>query len=233
MKIIYTYCNPANRATKPSDFILSCATLASGSVKCFSNYETVLYVDPKQHRWFKNIPYFDSIEKVDFFEDNFDVRYWNYPKLKTYSLQTSPFCHMDLDMVIMPGFKVPEDTDFVTEKLRSIRCEEKCFRHALPNYDRPSDIICSGIIGCNDIHAMRIFHDIYEKAKVECANGVNETVEYPDLYSIEEVAFSQLVISEQWSVKEIMVSKYIHFQGFDKEARYGNEVKRLLKNFKL
>lgn len=233
MNIIYTFCNPENRATKPSEFLHNCAVLSSGSVKKFTNYNTVLYIDPKQYRWFKDIPYFDNIIKVDYFEDNFDTRYWNYPKLKTYSLQESPFCHIDLDMVVMPGFNVPSDSDFVTERFRSIKNEKSCFRHALSAYSKPSDIICSGIIGCNDVNAMHVFDDIYSKAKIECANGVNETVEFQDLYSIEEVALSQIVFEEQWSVKEIPVSKYIHFQGKNKETIYGNEVKRLMKNFKL
>lgn len=232
MKIIFTYCNPANRATKPSEMFLQTSILSAGSIKKFTDYKTVLYVDPKQNRWYKDNPYFDEIVKLDFFEDAFDPRYWNFPKLRTYSEQTEPFLHMDLDMCVVPGFKIPT-SQIITERIRSIENESECFRHAYDQYTIPRNIVCSGMIGCNDVRALKTFKEIYEKARVECAVGVYDTVEFPDLYSIEEVALTQLIEKNKYTVEPLMLSKFLHFQGVNKDTKYLEEVKRLIKNFKL
>ncbi len=160
---------------------------------------------------------------IDYSQYDFDKRYWNFPKLITYSMQEKPFMHIDFDVFLRDGFasQLIEGADIYTEMMREYEY--------VSNFDKfsefgakPKKIICSGILGgCN----IDIFRTNFEIAKNVCKKNSKSKIVFEDLYAIEEYMFTILACLSNLTVQELNPLSYLHFQGKNKELRYGKMIK--------
>ena len=222
MKVVYTYCNIQKKPL--SKFFLDMARLSVGTLRKFTNCEIELYTDIHDLDGLD----FDKIHYIDFFDWDWDKRYWNIPKFKTYSMQEEPFIHVDFDLHIMPYFKI-EETDIICEKVRVVADYENANRHCKD----ATHAICSGIMGTGTQNGIEYFKHLYEYAKEECKAGKWDKVEFNDLYSIEECYTYNYAIKNNLSVSFPGLWLYQHFTGENKEHSFKHAVEQELKAFNL
>ena len=223
MKIVYTYCQISDEPV--NEFTVLMAKLAVCSVNKFTGFETVLYTNVHD---FDNLP-FSDIQYVDFFTWDWDRRYWNMPKLMTYSVQDSPFVHIDLDICILPLFSLDDKADIICEKTRIIRPDEHPTRHCAA----PFASLCSGFMGTCTTKGLDFFKILMEKAMNECRSGMHDSVEFVDLYSIEECYTYHYACMNNMRIYSPPVYHFWHFTGDDKEMRYRPAVEKTLETLGL
>lgn len=165
-----------------------------------------------------------DIIEIDYSKYDFDCRYWNFPKLITYSMQEKPFIHIDFDVFLQSGFakQLNKDSDIFTELIRDY--------DYVKNFDKfngikPDKLICSGLLGANNIEA---FKENFEVALIEC-KPTKKKIVFEDLFGIEEYSFTQKVEQKKMKVQELDKTTFLHFQGKNKNLRYG----KLIKDFKI
>ena len=223
MNIVYTYCQ-IDKLKPISDITMKLATLAVGSMKKHTKNNTILYTDCRED--FEHLP-FDDIIDVDFFDWNWDRRYWNIPKLKTYTLQRKPFLHVDLDIFVMPTFKVDDGFDLYSENIRMLEKTQAPYKH-YPKELSNGCVMCSGILGGATDKAYRMFDLMYEKAQQECVEDLSQEVVFDDLYSLEENWSYHYALDNDLSIQQMKIGTFLHFAGFDKEIRFGRTVSDIL-----
>lgn len=147
----------------------------------------------------------------------------------TYAKQNAAFLHIDFDTMFMPGFEVPVGVDIVTEKLRDYECDFRIRRHSWRDSSQPKKLICSGLIGGQGGNAVGAFLTNAVKAVRECQSTL--FVSNKERISIEEYSFTQLVESAKLSVAELDQRFFAHWQGSNKEERYGAIINKLYNQF--
>lgn len=171
----------------------------------------------------KNVPLSRAcnIIVVNYEEYNFDKRYWNFPKMITYSLQDKPFVHIDFDVIVLDTFVFTDTPDIYTELKREYTYESRFdkYKGVAPDF-----LICSGLIGG---HNTDVFKKNFEIAKQVCQPTDNE-IEYEDLWGIEEYSFTQMANADNLIVSEFNPCSYIHFQGKNKYLVYKNIIDQII-----
>lgn len=206
----------------PQFFFESAGKSITQATKQFSN--VFIYTDTfGKDILEKNIPETKDVKfvVVDYSQYNFDKRYWNFPKMITYNMQEKPFMHIDFDVFLKDGFAAQlQDADIFTEMIREYDYIDN-FTKYNENKRKPLGLICSGLIGGNNLD---IFKENF-KIAVENCKPTKKKITYEDLYSIEEFSFTKLAIRDGLTIQEINRDTYIHFQGQYKHSRYGEEIK--------
>jgi hypothetical protein len=176
----------------------------------------------------KNLPKLPrtSFVVVDYNKMNFDKRYWNFPKLFTYSLQDDFFIHIDFDVFLTPNFITQLDysADIVTEKLRNFEYASE-FDRFNSNGKIPKKLICSGILGGSN---NGIFRENFSRGSVVCIPTKSE-VTFENLVAIEEYSLTKIAVQNNLTIQELDENSFVHFQGKNKHARFGD----LIKNYKI
>lgn len=143
---------------------------------------------------------------------NFDKRFWNYPKLITYSLQYEPFVHCDIDL-ILKDFDLFE-SEIVTEKQRgaSYLSTSYSFLGDLAKEYSPL-LTCSGFIGGNNLE---VFQELFKISKdlVKKENWINKRISFDKLVAIEEIILTILINRKKLKIDSL--KDYIHYQGPNK-----------------
>lgn len=152
---------------------------------------------------------------IDYSEYDFDSRFWNFPKMISYNLQTEPFLHIDTDVVFHNKLE-NLDGEIVTEMVRNalIWNSERSFLPKDINSKYSPHLLCSGIIGGSDIQIFKDAYDIAEKLV---------KWDYTRLYvtdqnriAIEEIVIT--VLSNKKKIKPLIINKedFIHYQSVAK-----------------
>lgn len=235
MKFCYTYCSNNGKNLPSKDFFAKMAKLSVVSLGNCVTAPIELYADNAAADWFIDREIcFDRIHIIDFNKYKTDSRYWNFGKIVTYSEQNESFLHIDFDTVFFPGFSVPE-ADIVTESLRDYSLHIDFLRHEIPGYPVPAFLICSGLIGCGNGNkkTLEVFKKLKTLASVSCSSEANKykSVSNENLIGIEEFALTQLAEEEKLTVAELDKNFYAHWQGEDKEKRFGALIDQLYNNF--
>lgn len=157
---------------------------------------------------------------VNYDKYDFDKRFWNFPKLVTYSMQEKPFIHVDLDIAVKEGFASGVDLkeDFIfTELIRPINYEDYAKYVGSTYYF--DQLICSGILGGTPLEMWKV---LFEKAKVFCKSGVHDKVTFEMLVAIEEFETTKLVKRFDAKVIEADKTTFTHMCGANKYSRFGD-----------
>ena len=221
MKYIYSY-NSYNGKRLPTPFEKKLALLSVVSLHEATGEEITFYgdIDTVQFVLDNKIP-FDNIYSHRF-EHNYSA-YWNTGKLEIYAMQNTPFLHVDFDTVFFTGFSVPE-ADIVTEKKRNFIDTPEIRKFAIREYKNPTELICSGLLGGNWTNA---FYELNENLFRNRAKLQNETPEFDELISLEEYALSQIAEQYKLRVAELDKRFFAHWQGANKEQRFGKIINDL------
>lgn len=213
MKAIYTYwtqdgSNMLCRFPSIATFNKMAKITVEQSLNIFDEVQIYTDVEGKAH--LLSIGLDESlITLVDYSQYDFDPRFWNYPKLISYSLQNSPFIHLDFDAIL---YKIPDPADIITEKRRSSDLQKRWNSFDLVT-EVPDELICSGIVGG---HNTDVFKDLLDKCEesVSVAYNAHRQVSNPmDLIEIEEVVLTDLSIKRGLLVQDCGYENYIHLQG--------------------
>ena len=225
MRIIYSL--DTNRGQKKFDaFFLRMAELSVFSAKR-TGYEVVLYTDAEGATLLKNTRcQFDNIRVVDWFRHDHHEDYWNFCKLQTYAYQTEPFLHIDFDVYLMETFKIPDEFGIVTEMQREYSLVAP-FRELaiMDSYTIPDKLICSGLLGGTDMQ--NLWHDLFDHACRVCKTKPKKAKQIAYLVAVEEFCTSQLAMFYECPVHELDINTFSHFQGEDKERRFGFMINNL------
>jgi len=164
---------------------------------------------------------FDNIYSHKFEHNN--PAFWNTGKLEIYALQNQPFLHLDFDTVFFKGFSVPE-ADIVTEQLRKFDDSADLRKFSISELKNPEQLICSGLLGGSWNNA---FYELRENLYKNRSKILAETASFEELVSLEEYAISQ--ISENYKLKVAELDKrfFAHWQGGNKQQRYGKIIEDL------
>ncbi len=227
MRIIYSL-NTNNGSTIPGSFFTKMAELSVYSAKQTA-YPVEAYVDFHGYNYLKTTKCkFDAVHIVDFSKFNYNSAYWNFGKLYTYSLQKEPFLHIDFDVYLHPGFTIPDSGDIITEMLRSYSYVQGFKDIAIYKVKQiPEKLICSGLIGG---YNMLPFIEIFEHAKKVCKKPIKEDKSMSYLVGVEEYNISVLADLYNYSIQELNKEYFTHFQGANKETRFGPIINNLHTN---
>ena len=222
MRIIYSY-NTFGGKRFPTAFDMRLAKLSVTSLRASTDYEPYLYTDLRGKDIFAELFDMDYINVVDFEFQN--QEYWNTGKLEVYAKQKEPFLHVDFDTCFMKGFTIPEG-DIITEKLRDYELTEdlQYFGYCLP---KPKKLICSGLIG---FKFPTICECLYLHIKFS-SRAFLKKPSFDMLVSMEEFALSQYVENAFVTVKELDPRYFAHFQGENKQERFGKIIDNLCKMY--
>lgn len=234
MKFCYTYwTNNGDNVCCGFDYPSFFFETAEKSLRCASKQpyadDIVIYTDKLGYDIIKN-----NIKKVpgvsfyivDYKEYDFDKRYWNFPKMLTYSLQEEEFIHLDFDVFIKPNFveQIDYSASLFSEKLRDFE-HVKEFDRFNANNKKPKKLICSGLIGGTNLDA---FKDNFSAAQIVC-KPTKEKVTFENLVAIEEYSLTKMSIARGLSIQEFCPDSFIHFQGKNKHSRFGD----IISNYKI
>lgn len=227
MRIIYSL-NTNNGSTIPGSFFTKMAELSVFSAQQ-TGYPVELYVDFEGYNYIKTTKcIFDSVHIVDFSKFDYNTAYWNFGKLYTYSIQTEPFLHIDFDVYLHPGFTIPENGDIITEMLREYSYVQAFKDIAVYKVKQiPEKLICSGLIGGYNTLP---FVELFEHAQKICKNPINEHKSMSYLVGVEEYNISVIADLYNYSIQELDANYFSHFQGGDKEKRFGPIINNLYTN---
>lgn len=172
---------------------------------------------------------------VDFSKYDFDERFWNFPKMVTYTLQKEPFIHIDFDVILQPNFykNAVKQDGIITEKTRRLYRNSDSMTFVLDVFDEKGDkmkthnILCSGLIGTTDMEYIDAFKENFEVAKEYCKNGFHDKVDFINLWGIEEYNFTKIVENKKYPVACLAQSTYRHYTGNNKYDNYYDEIKNL------
>jgi hypothetical protein len=230
MRIIYTYdTNNGENYCSGYTFVDGFVYSANVSVRSciLLGHSVEIYADSHGVKFLKE-KLLDS-EKVNFYvvdfsRFNYDRRFWNFAKLVNYSIQTSPFIHVDFDIVFHYGFGLQtkgQKNYIITEMRRDV--DSMLYSKMFPEIEEKQDnIICSGILGGDRID---IFNSNFRKAVTFCANGIHKNVRFDHLVGIEEYHFTNIVDNfSDAKVIELNEKTYTHWQGSNKWTRFGKDI---------
>ena len=176
--------------------------------------EVVVYTDEKGAEKLEELQIDCQKVIIDYSEYDFDTRFWNFPKLITYSLQTVPFVHIDIDLILKENPLL--DCDIVSEMNRGavILSSDYKFlgKEIYSEYDPL--LICSGLLGGNNVD---VFKELYEIAseKVKLENTINLNVTFNKLVAIEEIILTILKNRQGLNV-QYLNTEFEHYQGSKK-----------------
>ena len=231
MRIIYSFDTQQGKVI-PGSFFTKMAELSVFSANKVG-VPVELYTDMQGIEYFKTTKCkFDSIHIVDFAQFGITTGYWNFGKLFTYSIQTEPFLHIDFDVYLHPGFVIPKDADIITEMLREYSFVQGFKDIAIFNTNViPEKLICSGLLGG---YNLKIWKELFEHAKRVCKNPIpNQDKAMSYLVGVEEYNLSLLADFYRIRPTELNKHYYSHFQGGEKEKRYGQIINFLYEQTKL
>jgi hypothetical protein len=218
--VINSY-NSINGKNLPDEFTMELAEESFKSVKKYTGMDMVLYVDSWTAPYFRGFKYTDMIiTDFPYINDTF----WNIGKMYVYSLQNEPFVHIDLDIIARDGFRIPEE-GIICEFLRNIEHSDETLKYYYPQYEIPNFIMCSGFSGGTDYGS--IYKDNFEH--IMAVADREEEACFENLFSAEEVAFTQLVKERKLKISPMEQNTFIHMQGKNKQMKFGN----LLETIKL
>lgn len=227
MRVIYSF--DTNRGKKTFDaFFFRMAELSVYSA-VRTGYEVVLYTDVEGATLFKQTRcQFNEVKVVDWFKHDHQDEYWNFCKLQTYSLQTEPFLHIDFDVYLHEGFTIPNDYGIVTEMQRDYSFVAPFREISLLDVDTiPEKLICSGLLGGTGME--NIWKDVFDHACDVCKTKPKKDKLMAYLVGVEEFCTSQLALFYSVPVHELDMNKYSHFQGENKQKRFGYVIESLYK----
>jgi hypothetical protein len=182
--------------------------------------KSLMYV--KHHYGKENIYIYTDKSGENFVKENFDVNveivnfdifrpaYWNYPKIVTFSLQTSPFIHLDFDFHL---YKKPLDdilmSDIITEKRRArVIPKSHCPFVRDDIWESTTELICSGLVGGNNI---KVFKELKKYADL-VVNKYDHIINFNSLIGIEEVYLTYLCNINNLSIRSLEPDSYKHYQ---------------------
>lgn len=136
-----------------------------------------------------------------------DDRFWNVCKLQSQSLMDEPYIHVDLDATL---FELPSiDCDVITEMIRPASVGVEA---SILGLNHNPNIICSGLIGFNDID----FKNSYLNAALDLIKkSGNYPVNFEMMWGVEELLLSNMVKESGKTVFDLRKNniKYEHLQG--------------------
>lgn len=244
MNIVYTYWSNGIKnidcGFSHPDFFFMCAEKSlRSSLKTIGNQgEVIIYTDKCGFGLLKNnIKNVNGVKVVilDYSKYDFDERFWNFPKMITYTLQKEPFIHIDFDVILQPDFyefAVNRD-GILTEKVRRLYRNSDSRTFILDVFDEKSDkmkthnILCSGLIGTTNMDYIDAFKENFDVANEYCKKGFIEDVEFINLWGIEEYNFTKVVEQKKYPVVELFPTTYRHYTGNNKYDNYYEEIKNL------
>jgi hypothetical protein len=184
----------------------------------------IIYCDQKGADKLQENGITTDIIVVDYNSYDFDKRFWNFPKLITYSLQDEPFLHIDTDVILTD--KISHNSDIITEKIRPYELTTGFHKfikyHMNQSLRRYNEIICSGLLGGTNT---QIFKDLYNISKDIVTKNM-ENVEFDNLLIIEELVLTYLAKSQKLTIIQAgnnSKTPYLHFQGSHKEKLINDE----------
>ncbi|HPC09787.1 MAG TPA: hypothetical protein PLN85_01780 [archaeon] len=202
---------------KDEDLFLKLAKLSINSTK---NYPTYIYTDFDGREYLSK-----HLKGVTFILQEYNIPhgFWNLPKLQTYTQQNAPFLHVDLDCYFKEPLEI-EDSEIITEGIRIHDLPQKFMRHFGMTFNKPLQIICSGILGGNRVD---VFKSLYIMA-LNYLQGFNiEPVTYQHLITLEEILLTELVKNLQ--IKKVKTS----FNHLQRDARqFSYRIDEVEKDFK-
>ncbi len=229
MRIIYSL-NTLGGKNVPGEFFTKLAEISVHYANQ-TPYEVALYTDVEGYNYIKTTACkFDVVEIVDFEKYEHQAAYWNFGKLQVYALQTQPFLHIDFDVILLPGFTVPEG-EIVTEMLRNYSLTEEFKRlRFCDTKNIPAKLVCSGLLGGNkESIDLNIWAELFDHAKRHCKKPIKGSNEFLHLVAVEEFVLSQILHIYGIIPTEINRNSFTHFQGQNKELRFG-EIVNLMHN---
>lgn len=126
-------------------------------------------------------------------------------KFQVQEIQKSAYVHVDIDAIL---YEYPKNSDVICEKFRAVSHGKETNRFGI---DRTGleQIICSGIIGFNDMNFKQLYiTKVFEYLGL-LVNSHNLTFE--TFYTIEEVLLTRMIIDYNKSVS--VCENYFHLQG--------------------
>lgn len=224
MRVIYSY-NTFGGKRFPSAFDMKLAKLSVTSLRASTDYDPYLYTDLRGKDIFAELFDMDYIYTIPFTVKN--PAWWNAGKLEVYAMQNEPFLHVDFDTCFMNGFSVPKHGQIITEKLRDYEQTNELKRFSYLHLNEPKKLICSGLLGGNSVYP--IWNHLWDMAKESILKLDNPS--FDNLVSIEEYTLSQLVEEMFYEVKELDPRHFAHFQGENKQERFGKIIDNLCKMY--
>jgi len=210
-KLIYTYwTNSGENFTSgfyDEDSFLSVFFSSLNKAKKFFN-EVVIYTDVEGKQFLESKNVVADFIVVDYNSYNFNKKYWNFPKLITYNLQTEPFLHIDMDLVLL---EKPDglSSSVVCEMVRGLTHfkRELSFlpKVVLKNYTTRN--ICSGLLGGDP----KIFKTLF-KVSSQLVKNKTQDVSFINLYGIEEIVLSSICKKNDIKPYEV-TTQILHIQG--------------------
>jgi len=157
---------------------------------------------------------------VDYSQYTFDSRYWNFPKLITYKLQTEPFLHVDIDAIV---YNFDKTASVVSEFKRGVAYDTGIY----PSLEDKSELFthfkgwltCSGILGGNNLS---LFQELFNEVKETVKNEEGYII-YPHTRMIvEEVVISSLINKNNITVSYLNKKEgdFIHYWGEEKQQNF-------------
>lgn len=232
MKAIYTYSTFGGKKLyaneKDVPFFLKMAAVSVHSAR--KNFDDVVcYTDDVNFVKSLCLP-FTAIIEVPYCElFPISEKWWNIHKLVTYSMQNSPFLHLDFDVYLHDDFRTNNvlNGDIITEQLRSYSAIKPMFDHAPEWYTKelvkkfPHGLICSGLLGSSNPSVT--FKNLLSYALQAIKRHTKEP-KFHDLYSIEEFNLSIIALYKDLEVEPLVRGTFKHWQGAQKSIIYKQEV---------
>lgn len=205
MKAIYTYyVNNENYKLgfQNKKVMLDCFRLSIESVKKYVTEKIEIYTNSD----FLDGKIEAKIIKTEFPEHN--KKWWNFPKMFVYQLQTEPFLHVDIDVIFKEEISsVILNSDFICENIRGLSLMSSEYNHIIKS-DYKCYIPCSGIFGGSRLD---VFKELYDKAIL-----LQDQIEDPaftDLFLVEEAYTATLLNKKGITMTSIPVEYFKHIQG--------------------
>ena len=176
------------------------------SYKIHSQFDYCLYTDKYGYEIVKKIINKKHIKVIEF--EEIDDRIPYISKFQVQQLQKKPYIHVDLDAIL---YNLPiSDHDIICEKLRTPMKFGKEISRLNLNINI-NKIICSGIIGFNDID----FKNEYIKKVYEKLDEIydEQNIGYAECYALEEILLTQLAKDNNKTIFEINQTDFIHRHG--------------------
>lgn len=168
--------------------------------------EVVIYTDPHGYEYLREKVNCD-FEVIDYDLYEFNKKFWCFPKLITYNLQSKPFLHIDIDVILYEKPKNFKDK-LVCEKIRPLQQPAE-HRNFLPQKIQDNFSpwnICSGILGGDPA----LFKLLY-KVSSTVVKTKNDNVTFDMLFGIEEIVLTSL--AKMNDVEPIPYNgKFLHLQ---------------------
>ncbi|HON53339.1 MAG TPA: hypothetical protein PLS12_09045 [Bacteroidales bacterium] len=230
MRIIYSFDTQGGKVI-PGSFFTKMAELSVFSARR-TGLPIILYTDIAGYWYFKKTKCeFDAVHFVDFAQFGITTGYWNFGKLFAYSVQQAPFLHIDFDVFLHEDFTIPKTGDIITEMLRDYSLVQAFTDVAIYKTKTiPEKLICSGLLGGYNTH---IWKELFEHAQRVCKIPFNKEKQMAYLVGVEEYNTSLLAQFYGLHVVELNQLQYTHFQGSEKEKRYGHIIHALYEQYKL